>query len=111
MKREHLKHFIKELRATADNLQSYYDETKRKHRKLDDGNGTYDPIEYWIAHTFIHAGLIHSKMNLRKTNRGANHKGKKYLELDDGSRMCCYKGVEVWLGDEEKQEDIWYDGL
>lgn len=103
MKRSDLKTAITELRATAENLQKYYDETKKKHKKLNDGNGTYDPIEYWACHAFIHLGILRSKMNLRKSFEGADGEGKKCLVLHDGSFMNCY------LLDDEQLE--YYNGL
>lgn len=99
--RKSLRNAIREFKASVANLEKYEAETRRRHKGLNRGNGTYDPVEYWLTHIAIHSGLLRSKMDMTKYRGGADGKGKQFLTLHDGSMMKCYDGEPVSYADEQ----------
>ena len=81
---------IKEIQAHLDSLKSYLAGQRRRHKKLDVGNDTYDPIEYQTFQIMLHAALIRGGMDLTKSFKGADGNGKQFCELDDGTLFRCY---------------------
>lgn len=91
LKPKFLREQIKEIRNHLNNLEYYLDYQVARHRKLDDGNGTYDPVQYPMFQIMLHSGIIRSRLNMSKTAEGADGKGKQFCELQDGSLMKCYR--------------------
>lgn len=91
LKPKFLREQIKEIRTHLNNLDQYRDKQVRRHKKLDDGNGTYDPIAYSVFQIMLHCGIIRSQLDMSKTAEGADGKGKQFCELKDGSLMKCYR--------------------
>ena len=91
LKPKFLRQQIKEIRTHLNILEYYLDHQVSMHRKLDDGNGTYDPVQYSIFQVMLHSGIIRSRLNMSKTTEGADGKGKQFCELKDGSLMKCYR--------------------
>lgn len=91
LKPKFLREQIKEIRAHLNNLERYLDRRVAAHRKLDDGNGTYDPVQYSMFQIMLHCGIIRSQLDMSKTAEGADGKGKQFCELKDGSIMKCYR--------------------
>lgn len=87
-----IKSEIKSIRAHLDMLEAYVDCQKRRHRKMDDGNGTYDPVSYPCFQIMLHTALIRECLNLHKSYEGCDGKGKRMMELNDGTMFASYGG-------------------
>lgn len=84
---------IKKLRADVGMLEAYFKSTKRQHRRLNLGNGCYDPVEYWTSQVMIHAASL----------RCAIEGGERHnIRLADGSLLATYGGSENNRGTQPK---------
>lgn len=74
---------IRDIRAAAGMLEAYFKMTKRQHRRLNLGNGCYDPVNYWTQQ------VMSAAANLRQAVEDGERFG---ITLADGSVLAARGG-------------------
>jgi len=90
LKPQSLKEQIREIRAHLGCLEEHLADAKRRHRKLNTGNGSYDEVEYHCHQIALHNAFIRCKLDLRKDKSGYDGQGAQFGRLADGSLYKCY---------------------